>query len=247
MIRICFSAATLALLLGLAATARAEPGLGNKVYGAHVEKGVTEVESRYGRLDGGSAAGQDGWTLEVEHGFSSRFSAGVLAKFDRPAGGNRRLDALAIESVFTLGRIDALGLDTAIYAEYEAVQGGKDVLETKLLLQHVKGPFDARFNLIVEKELGTSNPLEIGYAASADWATPGELRLGVEAFGEAGTTRNFVPRAKHYIGPVAKVEIEHLPGNSELDIQASYLFAAGVARNYSNGQARLLLEWEKHF
>lgn len=247
MIRKIFSAATLAAMIILTTAAKAAPGLGEKVYGATLEKGVTEFESRYGRLTGGADNGEDTLTLEIEHGFSSRFAAGLLAEIEREPGDRRRLEAVGIEGIYSLGRIDALGLDTAVYAEYEAVRGDHDVLETKLLLQHKQGPFDGRVNLIVEKRLGTGEALEIGYAASADWAALGELRLGVEAFGELGSTRSFAPRAEHFLGPMAKIEIEHLPGNSELGIETAYLFAAGAARDDAKGQARLLLEWETHF
>ena len=46
--------------LAFAQPAAAAPGVGSKVYGATVEKGVTEIEARYGRLSGGPASGAGG-------------------------------------------------------------------------------------------------------------------------------------------------------------------------------------------
>ena len=232
--------------LAFAQPALAAPGLGSKVYGATVKPGVTEVEARYGRLSGGPASGEDGLVLELSHGFSDRFYGALLAEFEREPGATRRLEAFAAEGIFTLGRIDALGLDTALYAEYEAVRDGPDLLETKLLLQHKHGPFDGRLNLKAAKPLAGGAPLEFGYAASADWKALGDIRLGAAAFGDLGTSRAFTTRAAHFAGPIVKAEVEHF-GPGELGIETGYLFALGRARDETNGQLRLLLDYEFRF
>ena len=48
-----------ALIAVIPATANAAPGLDDIVYGATVEAGNTDVETRYGRLTSGDAAGED--------------------------------------------------------------------------------------------------------------------------------------------------------------------------------------------
>jgi len=58
----------------------------------------------------------------------------------------------------------------------------------------------------------------LGYAASADWELVGGLRGGIEAFGELGSTGRLFPRADHFVGPILKTEVEHLPGHGELGI-----------------------------
>lgn len=236
-----------ALLAVVSGPALAAPGVGDKVYGATVERGVSEVEFRYGRLVGGSADGEDGAVVELSHGFTDRFYGGALFEFEREPGESRRLEAVGAEGIFALGHLKALDVDAAIYGEYEAVRGGPDKIETKLLLQHRKGSFDGRLNLIAEKALDGGEPVEFGYAVSADWKLVGELRGGVEAFGELGSTRKLFPRAEHFVGPMLKTEIEHLPGGGELGIEAGYLFALGASRDETKGQARLLLEYEFHF
>ena len=242
-----FSIAAAAVLALGGSALHAAPGLDEKVYGATVEAGVSEVEVRYGRLVGGVAAGEDATVVELSHGFSDRLYAGVLLGFEREPGGSRQFQAVGAEGIVTLGHINAIDTDVAIYGEYEAERHGADNLETKLLLQHRRGTFDGRLNLIAEKQLKGGSPVEFGYGASADWKLIGDLRGGVEAFGELGSTRHLFPRAGHFVGPILKTELEHLPARGELGIEAGYLFAVGAARDEAKGQARLLLEYEFDF
>ena len=167
-----------------------------------------------------------------------------MFEFTGKPGANRELEAIGFEGIYTLGRV--AGIDTALYGEYEIGLDGPDKIETKLLLQKQVGSFDARLNLIAEKRLTGGQPVSFGYAASADAEVLGEIRLGAAAFGEFGSTRNFLPRTEHYIGPIAKAEIEHL-GPGEIEIEAGYLFALSEAKDKSNGQWRLLVEYEFKF
>ena len=209
---------------------------------------MTEVEARYGRLTGRSADGEDGLVLEAEHAFSSRLSIAGLVETGREPGNRRTVDALAIEAIYTTGRIDALGLDTAIYVELKhGLRGEPNAIEMKGLFEHRAGRFDSRFNLIGEKPLRSGEPVELSYAASADWALIGdEVRLGLAAFGDLGTASHFGGRREHYVGPEAKFEVEHV-GSGEFEVELGYLRGFGVARDRSSGQARLLIGYEAHF
>jgi hypothetical protein len=88
--------------------------------------------------------------------------------------------------------------------------------------------FPRRFNLRA--------PVEFEYAASADVPIVSELRIGMEALGERGTTRNFLLRAEHLVGAAAKLEIEGL--GPEIELGGGYL-AIARAKNTSDGQLRL--------
>jgi hypothetical protein len=228
--------------------ANATPGVGDPVYGATLTKGITEFEARYGRLTGKSDDGEDGLVLEAEHNFSNRFSAAILFETGRASHTQRTLDAIALEAVYTLGRIEPLALDVALYGEYKiGLRGAPDVIEPKLLLQHRAGGFDSRLNLIAEKPLRHGEPVELAYAASLDWQVAGdEVKVGLAAFGDFGTTKDFGGRQEHFIGPDVKFEIEHLAGG-ELEIEAGWLRAFGAARDRASGQARLLIGYEVHF
>ncbi|WP_293881654.1 hypothetical protein [Sphingomonas sp.] len=233
-----FVAGCFAALL-LATPALAQPGLGEKVYGATLEPGVTELEARYGRVTGDDAGGADALTLEGAHHFSDRIYGAVLVETGRERDTSRKLEAIAVEGIYRVARITPLGIDVALYGEYGFERHGADTAETKLLLQRRAGSFDGRLNLIAEKRLESHEKVEFGYSTSADWSVVGEMRAGAAAFGSFDSK-------EHYVGPILKTEIEHLPARGELGIEAGYLFSVGSGRREAPGQIRLLLEYEFH-
>lgn len=87
--------------------------------------------------------------------------------------------------------------------------------------------------------------VEAVYAASMDWAVRDELRLGIAAFGDLGTSRRFGGRQEHFLGPEVKFDSERL-GPGEIEVEAGWLKAFGAARDQTAGQARLLLGYEFH-
>ena len=145
------------------------------------------------------------------------------------------------EAIYYLGHV--AGVDVAVYGEYSVGSGRPDKAETKLLLERNTRSFDARLNLIAEKPLASGELVELAYAASFDVPAARNFRVGVAAFGELGTFRNFAPREEHYAGPIIKTVIEKLGGHT-LKIEAGYLFALGEARDKARGLARLIAELE---
>lgn len=234
-----------------AGAAAAEPGLAQKVYDPYVRNGLSEVEIRTGRLLGGSAQGDQTTVLELEHGFNDRFTLAILGEFEDEPGESRKLDAIAVEGVAYLGQIPGLGVDAGLYVEYEQrLHNESGVLEGKLLLAKTHDQFQGLFNLIAEQALTARDgdgATEFGYAASATWETAPKLRVGIEAFGDFGTNRSFGGSQPHYVGPVVKWETrpDWLP--AELELEAGYLFAAGSARDYTDGQLRVLIALERRF
>ena len=232
-----------AIFLTVPSAAFAAPGLDDVVYGASVEAGKTEIETRYGRLAGGAADGSDAFVLEVAHGFSPRFYGAALATFAREPANSRRLETLALEGIFTLGQIKGLGLDTALYVEAAHGIHGPDNLETKLLLEHHRGALDTRLNLIAERALISAAPIEFGYAASVDYEIADDISLGAEAFGDLGTSHKITTRGEHFIGPSVKAGLDHA-GPGELELRAGYLFAVDRSLDDTKGQLRFGLEYE---
>lgn len=243
-------AITAALTCACAATpALAAPGMGHEVYGATVEKGETEIEMQYDRLSGGLEDGEDVLKLEVAHGVTDNLRIGVLAEFEKEVGESRKAEEVAIEAIYHFGK--AGGIDFALYGEYAVHLHGPDAFEAKLLMQHRSGPWDLRFNLIAEKSFESDEKVELGYAASADVAVNDRLRLGAEAFGDLGTFSHFAPAAEHFFGPYAKVrliKIADSDGDGDdhggLTLKAGYLFALGKTRENTDGQMRMMLEFE---
>ena len=224
----------------ISSAAYADPGLGGEAYGAEIEKGATEFEAVYGEFDHGTADGESVLKLEGAYSPTDRLRLAAIGEIEKEPFGSRKLEAAGFEAIYKLGNLG--GVTFAAYGEYEIVLKGSDKVETKLIMQRKSGPFDVRLNLIAEKELESGKSVEFEYAASADVEIFGEVRLGVQAYGQLGTTDDFLPRAKHFIGPVAKAEIEGL--GPEIGLEAGYLFALGAARDETDGQFRVAIELE---
>lgn len=244
-------AAASVVALGIAGAAQAEPGLANKVYSPYVKKGVTELELRGGRLNGGPLAGESAGIVELEYGLSDRVTLAVLAEFEHHAGEQTKLDAVAVEGVAYLGQIPALGVDVGAYVEYEQrIHNESGVAEAKLLLARQFGPVRSRLNLIVEKPL-TDRPgedeTEFGYAAQASIEVARNLQLGVQAFGDLGVAGHLGGRQPHYVGPVADFEFRPKGMPGEIELQAAYLLPVGDARHDADGQLRLMIDFERRF
>jgi hypothetical protein len=105
------AASALALGLTGATAASAETGLGQKVYDPYVMNGVAEVEVRGAQLQGRAASGETAAVVELEHGFSDRFSLAILGEFEKHMGETKKLDALAVEGVAYLGKIPGIDID----------------------------------------------------------------------------------------------------------------------------------------
>lgn len=228
--------ALLALIV-LAEPAHAAPGLGDEVYGAEIEAGELELESRYGALAGGPADGEDALKLEAAYSVSNSLRLAALGEFNRNPGGPRKASAAGVEAIYRLGKVGDFGI--AVYGEYEIGIDRPDSTETKLIIQRHKGPLDLRLNLIAEKQLAGHSPVEFSYAGSIDYRVAGEFSLGARAFGDLGTVNHVGPSADHYVGPVAKIEIDEL--GPEIELETGYLFAIGATRQEAKGQVRVML------
>jgi hypothetical protein len=240
----------LALLAG-AGAAHAQ-GLSNKVYSPYVEKGVTELELRAGRLNGGPLDGESAAVLELEQGINDRLSLAVLGEVERHAGEKSKLDAVAVEGVYYLGQIPGLGVDVGGYLEYEQrIHNESGVLEGKLLFAKRQGRFEGLVNVIVERPLSDKageHDAQYGYAAQATFETLPGLKLGVQAFGDLGTDRSFGGRQAHYLGPVANWTLHpRWMRRGELELEAAWLAPAGTARDNADSQLRLMVEFERRF
>jgi hypothetical protein len=245
-------AAALAVGWAGAAAAADTPGLSNKVYDPYVRNGVIELELRGGRLTGGPLNGEQAAVVELERGINDRLSLAVVGEFEQHAGEARKLDSIGIEGVVYIGQIPGLGVDVGGYLEYEQrLHNESGVVEAKLLLAKRSGRFETRFNLIGRTPL-TDRPGEgdtdLGYAAQATVDATRGLKLGAQAFGALGTTGSLGGRQGHYLGPVANWEFRPAwMQGGEVELEAAYLLPAGTARADSDGQVRLMLEFERRF
>lgn len=124
------------------------------------------------------------------------------------------------------------------------------VAEAKLLLARQFGPVHGLLNLIAQRPL-TSRPgedvTEFGYAVQGTVEAAPHLQAGLQAFGDLGTDHSFAGRQSHYLGPVANWEFRPRGAPGEIELEAAYLLPVGAARHATDGQVRLMLEYETRF
>lgn len=236
------------------APALADPRLDEIVYSPYVENHMVEVESRFGQEVGeGSLKGANTFVTEAEFGLNDRLSVALLTKVERAPGERRRLTKVAVESVYYLGQIPEIGIDAGLYLELaKGTNGESDGGEAKLLLAKTAGRFQGLLNIIAERPLsGPSSEAfaSYGYAASATWRTIGNLRLGVEAFGDLGSDKGFLKSGDTgaYVGPQLKWEGRPNGGPVELAVDAGWLAALGPNRSEGRSQARVNVKLERRF
>ncbi len=238
-------------LVSLAGPAHADPRLDEKVYDPYVLNGMSELETRFSRVSGGSLDGAAATVVEAEYGVNDRLSLAAVGAVAHVPGEGTRLTGIGIEAVAYLGQIPRLGVDTGLYLEYrKGLNGADDGLEAKLLLAKTVGRFQGLANLILERPLGVSKGegfAAYGYAASATWRTVGHLRLGAEAFGDLGDDHAFLGRQGAYVGP--QIKWNGRPGRSpvEIEVDAGWLAAVGASRNEASSQIKLAVEFERRF
>ncbi len=154
-----------------------------------------------------------------------------------------------MENIFDITATRQWPVHFGVYVEYAAnTNSGPDTAELKLLAQRVRGPWDARLNLVAEREIGggAADFTEFEYAAQLTYKINDDFKLGVEGFGDLGTDDDFgsLGDLPHYWGPVAKFEAFET-SKGELEITTGYLFGTGEAE--ADGQPRIAIEWETKF
>lgn len=223
------AASVLALACAFATTAHAEPGGTSGVSGPGVSIGETSFEVRTAVFDGGAIDGDWAHRAQASHGFTEWWQATLILRGAQPGGENAELRSIGFEN-----RIDFTGTrDWLVHfgaqAEYKwGVNGADDELELKLLAERDAGPFTARVNLIVEREMSDGADWQSGYAARLMWDANDSVALGLEAYGE-------LEAEAHAIGPRATLDV------GEITLAFGYL--AGLDEAEADGQVRLGIEW----
>lgn len=242
----------LGVSLILARPALADPRLDEVVYSPYVENHQFEFETREGRENGGPLGGSNTLVLEAEYGLSDQISLALVGAGANIGHGGFSASKIGLEGIAYIGQVPGLGIDTGLYLEYaKGLNGQDDSLEAKLLLAKTEGRFQGLVNVIVERPVGVPAGQGIsayGYAASTTWRTVGNLRLGLEAFGDLGDDHGFLNRPQGaYLGPQVKWEGRPKGSPVEIAIDAGWLAAVGESRQEGRSQFRINVEFERHF
>jgi hypothetical protein len=237
--------------LTLAGSVQADPRLDEKVYDPYVRNHVFEVETRASLEEGGPLKGSATYVGEFEYGVSDNLSLAFVSKVAGGAGEPRRLRGAGLEAVYYLGQIPKIGVDVGVYGEYMAgLNGDPGGLEGKLLFAKQAGRMQALLNLIAERPLHVADEgfASYGYATSVTWRTVGNLKVGVEAFGDLGDDHGFLKRRQGaYVGPAVLWEVHPARSPLEVEFGLGWLKSVAADRSEADSQVRLTLEFERRF
>ena len=231
------------------APAYAFPGEATTVQTPYVIDQKLEFEHTYTELTGGPADGEAAYKAEIEYGVTTYWLLGVELEAEREAGGDFEVQAVGFETLFELDEIGSTGIEFGLFAEYEdSLRGGPSEFQVKFIFADEIGKFRWIANLNVEHVTGDADETEFGYAGLAAYRVAPHLELGLETFGDLGTTDEFgdLGDQEAFVGPVLLASFGGV-ADGVIEIEAGYLFALAASGDETNGQARLMIEWEKRF
>jgi hypothetical protein len=144
-------------------------------------RGETEVElwgaSLRGKQDPAEGAALES-RLEVEHGFTSRFTAAAYLNFARPAGGAFQFESPSLELICQPVRSGRVFGDPALYLE--VTESGDELeLEPKLLLARRTKRWLTALNLVGEFEFRHDDQERLPGGEILHDAFAGEINAGV--------------------------------------------------------------------
>jgi hypothetical protein len=210
----------------------------DKVYSPTVELGETELEMRGLYMADGDASrdGAQKTKIGLGYGLTSRVFIEGYLEFEKPAGGDYRLEAYEFEAKFQLSEQGQYFADFGLLTELEKVRKA-DEWEFKIgpLIQKPFGNWLGTVNLLGETAFGSD------VSESGQWKFLGRAQLkylssprfepGLEYYGDQGTQA---------FGPVMYGRIDFR--SSKLLWQAGWLF--GLDSATSDNTIRWQFEWE---
>jgi hypothetical protein len=166
-------------------------------------------------------------SLEVEYGFSHKFTLGAYVDLFNPDGQGLQYAQSRLLARYSLFDKNSRPVDLALYGEYYLPSpdlAESEKLEIRLILEKDVGPIRLDFNPIFEKKTSgeeVEEGLEFGYAVgvyyhNADLGIFNTdtlwIRPGIELYGNVGELRDPRPSGdqRHYIFPVMDLYLPHL-------------------------------------
>ncbi|MCI5050574.1 MAG: hypothetical protein MRY32_09670 [Rickettsiales bacterium] len=218
-----------------------------KVYSPGVEQGEWELE-HYGSYGFEHEDGSDDYEYKsktaIGYGLTDwwKFELEAIAK--NVPGNNLEYYATEFVNKFEFWEQGEIPFSMGVYTAYETHRDDSkaDKLELKFLFKKELEESEHKFNLIVERGIGSKRGpgVEWGVAWASMWEMQGHWELGFEYYGEFGELHNMhsYGEQSHQIGPVVEFEI---PG-TELEAKLGYL--AGISSAAFDSTIKWELEWE---
>lgn len=248
--------ATAAVLLsGLAFTTALnarDARAGFKVYYPYVEFGELEIEYRPSVTfdDDGAKDNEQKHLLGIGYGVSEWWFTELYAEWEREAGPGEGtvFEAFEWENRFQITNPGEHWADFGLLVEYVRKDSGSssDKIELGFLFAKEFGKFDAAYNLVFEREIGSgaSDDVELAQAFQLKYRLDPAFEPGVEVFSEFGAIDNIsgFDEQEHYIGPVAIGVLPLGVGGTKVKYNAGYLF--GVSDEAADGVFKAIIELE---
>ena len=154
-------------------------------------------------------------SLEVEYGFTDRWTVAAYVDFEQPKGEGFRYTR--VRGVFFRYRFFEKGdrfINTAIYLEYYLPRKSyknEEELEIKVILEKDVGPFRIDLNPSFEKAMSgpeVGEGLKFNYASGIYWSPVQWLRGGMEFYGKLGELSELkgssMKEGQHWVFPSLK-------------------------------------------
>lgn len=181
----------------LAATASlclqaAHAGPSDYVYEPKVEHGEKEIDFKYGHA-GNRAPGdtlQAASSLGLGYGAGEHWFTEFYVKWEQPAAGDMKYEALEWENKFQLTETGEYPVDIGFIAEIERPKDHDEGWEVRVgpLFQTEFGKLQANANLLFTHhyDAATPSPTQFGYQVQLKYRWKPEFEFGLQGFGDMG-------------------------------------------------------------
>jgi hypothetical protein len=175
-------------------------------------------------------------TLEMEYGFTDKWSSAIYFDWEQPKGEDLSyIQTRAVAARYNFFNKGERFFDGAVYFEYYAPRerylGGtdtKDALETRIILEKDLGAWNLKLNPVLEKVLSGSNVeegMELELAAGLYRKTSEKLQFGLEFYDKFGEIaklakwkdqeRYLVPTVDYEVKDGIAIHVGYAFGNSD--------------------------------
>lgn len=238
-----------ALALGAMATA-AWAGPADYVYTPTVTQHERELDLKLGRQHS-DEGNEDAGSLGLGWGATSYWFTEVYAKWDKPPGGARQIEAFEWENRFQLLPTGKYPLDLGLVTELELPRESDDPKEFKFgpLFQTEYERTQFNVNLLVERKFGgdkqpdEDRAWEAGYQWQVKYRWRRLFEFGAQGFGEVGEWNDWESsdEQSHLAGP-AIFGMFDLGGRQKIVYNTAWL--VGLSDGAPDNRLRFQVEYE---
>lgn len=181
--------------------------------------------------------------LEASYGVTSFWKTAIELSADRAGGQQAEYAATTWKNTLKFyGQTDSMPVAIGMRLDYSHahISGDADAVDARLLLQHKTGPWEARLNLGVEREIGDNAGSGVGgdVRASGRYTVADGYKLGIDYLGDTGTlhTMPAFDKQDHRVGPVLLADLGH-----GLGLETGYF--AGVTDGAPDHSFKLIIDY----